>query len=83
MRPQETKAAETDICARCGQLVAPKNNRCPRCGSPMTLRTNRLPWVLGVITLLAVVFVLFLAWKGLQNSDDEDAPQTSTEQVAH
>jgi uncharacterized paraquat-inducible protein A len=79
MERTEAQARETDICSRCGQLVAPEGNRCPRCGSPMKVHTKRLPILIGIAGVLALLFVVLLMVVVIQNSDDAaDATSQST-----
>jgi predicted amidophosphoribosyltransferase len=72
------QSRETDICSRCGQLVAPEGNRCPRCGSPMKVHTKRIPILIGLAGVLALLFVIFLMVVVIHNADVENAPPAQT-----
>ncbi len=78
MDRHEAHSRETDICSRCGQLVAPEGNRCPRCGSPMKVHTKRLPILIGIAGVLALLFVVVLMVVVIQNSEEDAAPTSQS-----
>ena len=70
-----------EVCHRCLQPIAPHAQRCPNCGERHS-PTNRLPILIGVLGLLALVFVGFVMAKVIQNSDADSAAPNQTEQSA-
>ena len=80
MDPAEDRASEKGICSRCEQVVTPQGNRCPRCGSPMRIHSRRLPILIGLAGVLALLFVVFLMMKVIQNSEAESGPATQSSQ---
>lgn len=80
MDPAEDLAPEKGICSRCGQLVTPQHNRCPRCGSPMKIHAKRLPILIAIAGVLALLFVVFLMVKVIQNSEVENGAATQSSQ---
>jgi ribosomal protein L40E len=72
-----------EICHRCLQPIAPSAQRCPNCGERHT-RTHRFPIFIGIMGLLALLFVAFIMVRVIQNADIDSAPpdQTQTEDSA-
>jgi hypothetical protein len=70
-----------EICHRCLQPIAPSAQRCPNCGERHT-RTNRLPIFIGILGLLALVFVAIIMIQVVRNSDIDSAPPDQTEESA-
>jgi hypothetical protein len=70
-----------DICHRCLQPIAPSAQRCPNCGERLS-PANRVPIFLGILGLLALVFVVMVMVKVIRNSDIDSAPPTQTQEGA-
>jgi hypothetical protein len=70
-----------EICHRCLQPIAPSAQTCPNCGERHSPR-NRVPILIGILGLLALVFVAIVMIKVIQNSDIDTAPPDDTEQSA-
>jgi uncharacterized paraquat-inducible protein A len=70
-----------EICHRCLQPIAPSARRCPNCGERLS-SSNRVPIFLGILGLLALVFVAIVMVQVIQNSDIDSAPSGKTEQSA-
>ena len=78
------KAAERpsgEICHRCLQPIAPSARRCPNCGERLS-PANRVPIFLGILGLLALVFVAIVMITVSRNSDIGSATPNQTEQGA-
>jgi hypothetical protein len=70
-----------ETCHRCLQPIAPSARRCPNCGELHT-RTHRVPIFIGILGLLALVFVAIIMVKVIRNSDIDSAPPDQTEESA-
>ena len=70
-----------EVCHRCLQPIAANARRCPNCGEPHS-STNRLTIFIGVLGLLALVFVAVIMLRMARNSDIDSAPPNQTEQGA-
>ena len=70
-----------EVCHRCLQPIAPSARSCPNCGERLS-STNRVPIFLGILGLLALVFVAIVMVKVVRNSDIDSAPPDQTEQGA-
>ena len=70
-----------EVCHRCLQPIAPSARRCPQCGERHS-PANRIPIFIGVLGLLALVFVAIIMFKVIRNSDIDSAPADQTEQSA-
>ena len=78
------KAAERpsgEICHRCLQPIALSARRCPNCGERLS-PANRIPIFLGILGLLALVFVAIVIITVSRNSDIGSATPNQTEQGA-
>ncbi|HMD70511.1 MAG TPA: hypothetical protein VKF41_04170 [Bryobacteraceae bacterium] len=62
-----------EICHRCLQPVAPSAQRCPHCGE-RHVSTRRLPILIGILCLLALVFVGVIMIQVIWNNDIDTAP---------
>ena len=69
-----------EICHRCLQPIAPRARVCRNCGERHS--PNSLPIFIGVLGLLALVFVAILMVKVIRNSDLDTAPADPTEESA-
>ncbi|MGA3015830.1 MAG: hypothetical protein ABSF62_01835 [Bryobacteraceae bacterium] len=74
MASKKLAAKSADICHRCLQPVQRRAARCPHCGSrlPHAWYMTLIP--LGILGLLALVFVAALVIKSIRNEDIENAP---------
>jgi hypothetical protein len=70
-----------EICHRCLQPIAANARRCPNCGEPHS-PTNRVAIFIGVLGLLALVFVAVIMLRMARNSDIDSAPPAQTNQSA-
>ena len=70
-----------EVCHRCLQPIAPSAKRCTNCGERHS-PANRLPILMGILGLLALVFVGLVMLRVIQNSDADSAPPVQTEQSA-
>jgi hypothetical protein len=68
-----------EVCHRCLQPIAPSAQRCTHCGERHSPR-NRLPIFLGILGLLALVFVAFIMVQVIQNNDIDTAPPDQTDE---
>jgi ribosomal protein L32 len=68
-----------EVCHRCLQPVAPSAQRCPNCGERHA-RTHHLPLLIGILGVLALIFVAIIMVKVIQNTDLESTPSDDTEQ---
>ena len=78
------KAAERpsgEICHRCLKPIALSARRCPNCGERLS-PANRIPIFLGILGLLALIFVAIVMVKVSRSSDIRSAPPDQTEQGA-
>jgi hypothetical protein len=79
------KAAERpsgEVCHRCLQPIAPSAQTCPNCGERHS-PTRRFPIFVGILGLLALVFVAIIMIQVIQNNDiDTSAPDQTDEQSA-
>jgi hypothetical protein len=78
------KAAERpsgEICHRCLQPIAPSARRCPNCGERLS-PANRVPIFLGILGLLALIFVAIVMVKVIRSPDIDSAPPGQAEQSA-
>jgi hypothetical protein len=78
------KAAERpsrEICHRCLQPIAPSAQSCPNCGERHS-PARRLPILIGVLSLLALVFVVFVMITVIRNSDIDSAPPDQPKESA-
>jgi predicted nucleic acid-binding Zn ribbon protein len=71
-----TASADTEVCARCMQPVPQNALKCPHCSMPRT-RTRRYTITLGIIGLAALIFVIVIMVKAIQDSDIQSAPPDS------
>jgi hypothetical protein len=73
--PMEKAAAQAsgEVCHRCLQPIAPSAQRCPNCGERHSPR-NRLPIFIGILGLLALVFVAIIMVQVIRNNDADSAP---------
>jgi hypothetical protein len=69
-----------EICHRCLQPIAPRARVCRNCGERHS--PNSLPIFIGVLGLLALVFVGLIMVKVMRNPDSDSAPPGQTEQSA-
>ena len=72
MQPAAPKRSN-EICARCLQPVAAKASRCPHCGNKVNAYRG-LPIVVGIVGMIALVFVIVIMFQVVQNVDIESAP---------
>jgi predicted nucleic acid-binding Zn ribbon protein len=68
-----------EVCHRCLQPIAPNAQTCPNCGERHSPR-NRLPIFIGILGLLALVFIAVIMFKTIQNSDADSAPPDQTDE---
>jgi len=54
---------------------------CPNCGERHS-STRRVPIIIGILGLLALVFVAIIMVKVIQNSDIDSAPPDQTDESA-
>jgi hypothetical protein len=78
---EETAERAGEICHRCLQPIATNAQRCPNCGERHA-RTRRIPIFIGVLCLLALVFVFIIMMRTIRESDIESAPPEQTDQSA-
>ena len=70
-----------EVCHRCLQPVAPSAQRCPNCGERHA-RTHHLPLLIGILGVLALIFVAIVIITVSRNSDIGSATPNQTEQGA-
>jgi hypothetical protein len=70
-----------EICHRCLQPIAANARRCPNCGE-LHSPTNRIPIFIGIMGLLALVFVAVIMIRMARNSEIDSAPPEQTDQSA-
>jgi hypothetical protein len=68
-QPQKSR----EICHRCLQPVPVKAARCANCGERVN-SFRHLPMVVGIIGMVALVFVIVIMYQVVRNGDIESAP---------
>ena len=66
-------ARSAETCARCLQPIPREARRCPNCGTPRT-NSRRIVVLLGIASLLALVFVILLMVQVVRNEDLQNQP---------
>jgi ribosomal protein L40E len=78
---QAAERPSGEICHRCLQPISPKAQTCPNCGERHT-RTRGVPIFIGVMCLLALIFVVYIMFTVIRNADIDSAPPDQTDQSA-
>src|SRR5262245_37132266 len=76
--PEAVRTRVEDLCTRCHQPVPPFARRCPNCGNPRQATRMVILWI-GVVGVLALVFVAVVMVVAARNADLESAPPTQEE----
>jgi hypothetical protein len=78
--PNWTRAEE--VCPRCKLAIKVDARRCTHCGEHLSA-TSRFPLYVGIIGLLALLFVAFIMIKTIRRSDQNaDAPSPDDQQTS-
>jgi hypothetical protein len=78
--PNWTRAE--NVCPRCKLAIQVDARRCTHCGEHLSA-TSRFPLYVGIIGLLALLFVAFIMIKTIRRSDlDTDTPPTGNRQMS-
>jgi hypothetical protein len=75
--PNWTRAE--DVCPRCKLAIKVDSRRCRHCGEHLSA-TSRFPLYVGIIGLLALLFVAFIMIKTIRQSDMNADPSTDDQQ---
>jgi hypothetical protein len=70
---EHAAARSEEICHRCLQPVLAGDAQCPACGVRLQ-RVRYIPFLLGIGGLLALIFVVALMVKVVQDNEIESAP---------
>lgn len=71
--------ANGPVCHRCLQPVGPKATRCRNCGTPVGPKPLSMSIVVGVLALLALLFVCWMMVKSIREEDIMNAPEDTTQ----
>jgi len=74
----ESGGENLDPCVRCLQPVPHDARTCPNCGMPRT-RTRRFTLSLGLIGLVALIFVVVVMVKAMHDADMRARQQPATD----
>jgi hypothetical protein len=71
-----------DICPRCKQAIKVDARRCRHCGERLSA-TSKFPLYVGIVGLLALLFVAFIMIKTIRRSDlNAEAPPADDQQIS-
>jgi hypothetical protein len=71
-----------DVCPRCKLAIKVDALRCPHCGEHLSA-TSKFPLYVGVIGLLALLFVAFMMVKTIRRSDlNADTPAAGDQEIS-
>jgi hypothetical protein len=69
-----------DVCPRCMLAIKVDARRCPHCAEHLSA-TSKFPLYVGIVGLLALIFVAFIMIKTIRQSDlNADTPPTDDQQ---
>ena len=78
--PNWTRAEE--VCPRCKLAIKVDARRCTHCGEHLSA-TSKFPLYVGIIGLLALLFVAFIMIKTIRRYDmNADTPATDDQQIS-
>jgi hypothetical protein len=71
-----------EVCPRCKLAIRVDARRCTHCGEHLSA-TSRFPLYVGIVGLLALLFVAFIMVKTIRRSDlNAEAPTTGDQQIS-
>ena len=76
------RSRSEDVCPRCKLSIKVDARRCTHCGERLSA-TSKFPLYVGVIGLLALLFVAYIMIKTIRRSDlNADAPASDGQQIS-
>ena len=71
-----------DVCPRCKLAIKVDARRCTHCGEHLSA-TSKFPLYVGIVGLLALLFVAFIMIKTIRRSDlNADTPPADDQQIS-